>query len=176
MNTFNKVSLPMSILLLTACTTSQETIYTAYPALQQNAIPYYHSSTLYNLSDYNSDSYERANVTLPDSYHVGTTHSPTRAKDIDKRWVNEQNPQGYTILIADDERAATVAKKLYLLPKKDRMAEVKYQRNGKNYYQGVYGSYNSQQDAQAALDSLPPEIKQQAGVKAWNSVQSNLTD
>ena len=113
-------------------------------------------------------------VSVPDSYHVGEYHSPVSFKDRDRSWVSSQNPQSYTIEIADDAKASQVAQKLYKAPKNDRRAQVKYQRNGKAYYKGVYGSYNSAEEAQKALDALPAEIKQGAGVKNWSSVQGGL--
>ncbi len=113
-------------------------------------------------------------VSVPDSYHVGEYHSPVSFKDRDRNWVSNQNPQGYTIEVADDEKASLVANKLYKTPKNDRMAQVKYQRDGKDYYKGVYGNYPDAQSAQKALDALPAEIKQGAGVKNWGSVQQNL--
>jgi septal ring-binding cell division protein DamX len=115
-------------------------------------------------------------VVVPDSYHVGEYHSPVSFKDRDKGWVSSQNPQGYTIELADDQKASKVAQKLYKAPKNDRMAQVRYQKNGKPYYKGVYGTYNSPEAAQKALDQLPAELKQGAGVKSWGSVQENLEE
>ncbi|MFI4919644.1 MAG: SPOR domain-containing protein, partial [Legionellales bacterium] len=112
-------------------------------------------------------------VVVPESYHVGAYHSPVSFKDMDQSWVSRQNPQGYTIEIADDAKASEVARKLYNTPKNDRMAQVQYQRNGRVYYKGVYGTYSSSDAAQKALDALPPDIKQGAGVKTWSSIQSN---
>lgn len=161
---------------LSACnTTTNETVYTAYQPYKYEDMQYY-TQTYSGGADYSGENYPREEVTVPDSYHVGAYHSPTRAKDRDKNWVSSQNPQGYTIMIAEDEKPSKVAGKLYQLPKNDRMAEIKYQRDGKNYYQGVYGSYSSQEEAQKALDALPAEVKQQAGVKNWNSVQSNISE
>lgn len=56
------------------------------------------------------------------------------------------------------------------------MAQVKYYQNGKTHYKGLYGTYDSQEAAQKALESLPPEIKQGAGIKDWGSVQGNLNE
>lgn len=142
----------------------------------------YDNTQLYPQADYRWVSYgyqgqqpvNGGTVTVPDSYHVGEYHSPVSFKDRDKNWVSSQNPQGYTIEVADEEKASSVAQKLYKAPKNDRMAQVKYQRNGKVYYKGVYGTYDSPEAAQKALDSLPPEIKQGAGVKNWGSVQGTM--
>lgn len=139
----------------------------------------YNNSQLYPPADYNTvntyqSSFPQRNVSVPDSYHVGEFHSPVSFKDRDRTWVTNQNPQGYTIEVADDEKASQVAQKLYKTPKNDRMAQVKYQRDGKAYYKGVYGTYPDAESAQKALNALPPEIKQGAGVKNWGSVQNNL--
>lgn len=134
--------------------------------------------TNYTISDAGYAGYRtqpsEGTVTVPDSYHVGEYHSPVSFKDRDKTWVSSQNPQGYTIEIAEGEKASQVAQKLYKTPKNDRMAQVKYQQNGKAYYKGVYGTYPDAESAQKALDALPPEIKQGAGIKNWGSVQNNL--
>lgn len=138
----------------------------------------YDNSQLYptvTYGEHNSDyKYGEQQVTVPDSYHVGAFHSPVSFKDRDKTWVSGQNPQGYTIEIANGDKASQVAQKLYKAPKNDRMAQVKYNSNGKAYYKGVYGTYPDAAAAQKALDALPSEIKQGASVKNWSSVQQNL--
>lgn len=139
----------------------------------------YDNSQLYPQTGYTYDSSYRYSssdqmVTVPNSYHVGEYHSPVSFKDRDKTWVSDQNPQGYTIELAEGEKAAQVAQKLYKTPKNDRMAQVKYQANGKAYYKGVYGTYPDAASAQKALDSLPTDVKQGASVKNWSSLQQNL--
>ncbi len=131
---------------------------------------------MYNYGYVNQNTPVQGNVNVPDSYHVGEYHSPVSFKDRDRNWVSSQNPQGYTIQVADDEKASRVAQKLYKAPKNDRMAQIKYQRNGKSYYKGVYGTYSSQEAAQKALDELPPDIKQGAGVTPWGNIQNNLNE
>jgi hypothetical protein len=128
----------------------------------------------YRFNSYSYHGQASQTVSVPESYHVGAYHSPVSFKDRDRTWVNSQNPQGYTIEVADGEKASQVAQKLYKAPKNDRMAQVQYQRDGKPYYKGLYGTYDSAESAQKALDALPPEIKQGAGVKNWGSVQGNL--
>ena len=115
-------------------------------------------------------------VVVPESYHVGAYHSPTAPKDMDRAWVSNQDPQGYTIEVADDEKASRVAGTLQKAPKSERMAEVKYQRNGQTSYKGLYGTYPSHEAAQQALNSLPEDVKQGASVKTWGSVQNNITE
>lgn len=140
----------------------------------------YEVNTMYPAVDYRMNPYAYQNqgsqgeVSVPDSYHLGQYQSPVSFKDRDRNWVSSQNPQGYTIEVADDEKASQVAQKLYKAPKDDRRAQVKYQRDGKVYYKGVYGTYNNAADAQKALDSLPDELKKGAGVKNWSSVQNGL--
>lgn len=125
---------------------------------------------------YESQQQPAAEVSVPDSYYVGPARTPVSFKDKDKQWVSSQNPRAYTVEVADDEKASKVAGKLYQLPKNDRMAQVKYQRDGKGYYKGVYGSYESQEAAQKAIDALPADLKAGAAVKDWESVQGNLSE
>lgn len=140
----------------------------------------YDNSQLYPAANYGSStagyrySTNEQTVAVPNSYHVGEYHSPVSFKDRDRTWVSNQNPQGYTIEIAEGEKASQVAQKLYKTPKNDRMAQVKYQMNGKPYYKGVYGTYPDAASAQKALESLPEDIKQGASVKNWSTMQQNL--
>ncbi|WP_412753999.1 SPOR domain-containing protein [Legionella londiniensis] len=116
----------------------------------------------------------RGQVVVPESYHVGSYHSPTSHKDRDRRWVDQQNPGGYTIELAHGEKASQVAGVLYKAPKKDRMAQIKYHQDGKTYYKGLYGSYSSYEAAQQALSSLPENIRQGARITSWGSVQGKV--
>lgn len=132
-----------------------------------------------NISSVDSDQARpqaTSTVVVPESYHVGTYQSPTPPKDLDRAWVNDQNPQMYTIELADDEKPARVAGVLQKAPKNEHMAEIKYQNNGKEYYKGLYGSYPSAEAAQQALSALPQDIKQSAGIKTWGSVQQNVSE
>ena len=115
-------------------------------------------------------------VVVPESYHVGAYQSPRPPKDLDRAWVNNQPSQNYTIEIADGENAAHVAGSLQKAPKSEHMAEVKYQRGGKAYYKGLYGTYPSAEAAQQALSALPEDIKQNAGVKTWGSIQQGVSE
>lgn len=111
---------------------------------------------------------------VPESYQMKA--SPVASKDLDKTWVNSQNPTGYTIQIADDEKAARVAGTLQKAPKNERMAEVKYQRDGKAYYKGLYGTYSTSEEANKALNALPEDIKQGAGIQSWGTIQQSVTE
>jgi hypothetical protein len=144
--------------------------YPTYPAYS------YDSTQSYTLSNYNMSSYDykysqKQDVVVPDSYHVGELHSPVSFKDRDQTWVNSQNPQGYTIELAEGDKASKVAQTLYKAPKGDRMAQVKYERDGKTYYKGVYGTYNTSEEAQKALNGLPADVKSSAAVINWSNVQ-----
>lgn len=153
----------------------QSTHLNAYEPYHYADASYFSES--YSLGSYNGwDNRSGRQVTVPDTYYAGATHSPGKHKDLDKNWVSTQNPQGYTIEIAEGNKASQVAGKLFKAPKKNRMAQIKYNQNGGAYYKGVYGSYNSYEDAQKALKELPDDIKQGAGIKQWGSVQSNMSD
>ncbi|KTD07024.1 hypothetical protein SAMN02746073_0067 [Legionella jamestowniensis DSM 19215] len=162
----------LSVGSLSSCTNYQESAYTVYPTYR----PYAYQQTSYQTYDGGVDyRYERAggDVNVPHSYHVGPTHSPASHKDVDSNWVNNQNPQGYTIEIAEG-KASQVAGKLYKVPKNDRTAQIKaYSGSGGAYYKGVYGSYHSYEEAQQALNRLPQEIKQGANIKNWGAIQQN---
>lgn len=165
------------ITLLAACSGMNDSVpdYTPYQSYTYNHVSWYSPNTNYsNAVDYTYQEKPQSRVNVPETYHVGAFHSPLSAKDRDRNWVSQQNSQGYTIEIADDEKASQVAKKLYQIPKNEPMAEVNYQRGGKQYYKGLYGSYNSPEEAQKALNALPEDIKKGAGIKNWSNVKSNL--
>lgn len=115
-------------------------------------------------------------VMVPESYNVSAERAPIAPKNADKAWVAGQNPQGYTIEVAHDEKASRVAGTLQKAPKNERAAEVKYQDRGQVYYKGLYGSYPSQEAAQNALNALPDDIKQGSSIKEWGSIQNNLSE
>jgi septal ring-binding cell division protein DamX len=115
-------------------------------------------------------------VTVPETYHVGAYQAPESFKDRDKTWINSQNSQGYTIEVANGDKPAEVASVLQKTPKNERMAEVKYKHDGKDYYKGIYGTYPSYEAAQQALSTLPEDIRQNAGIKTWGSVQSSVSE
>lgn len=120
---------------------------------------------------YNEVTPPKQNVVVPDTYHVGDMRSPVSFQDRDQSWVENQNPQAYTVELAEGDKAAKVAQTLYKAPKNERMAQVKYQQDGKEYYRGVYGTYSSAAEAQKALEALPSELKGNAQVKSWGSIQ-----
>lgn len=174
----NKINLSLVVLCaltLSSCNTDSE--YINYPTYSYSNINQPYNINSYNMVStdykYNSDYQyrEKQEVRVPDSYYVGEYHSPVSFKDRDQTWVNSQNPQGYTIELTEGEKASQVAQVLYKAPKNDRMAQVKYDRDGKTHYKGVYGTYKSAEEAQKALNSLPAEIKGGASVINWSSVQ-----
>lgn len=177
MNKQQSIFLSVCLGALSACT-SMDGGYSPYEVVQPYQ-GYSYENVQYYLpsdggSDYSYRDYGTHNqVRVPDSYHVGVSHSPASAKDRDKVWISSQNPQSYTIEIANDEKPGQVAKKLEQVPKNEHTAEIKYQEGGKTYYKGVYGSYSNQQDAQKAFDALPDEVKKGAGIQNWQKIQNN---
>lgn len=165
-------ALSLSSCVLVDNRTSDNLYYPAYATYDNNQLymqsNYSNSGSNYK---YNYLVQPKHDVIVPDSYHVGDMRSPVSFHERDAVWVSTQNPQAYTIELANGEKASTVAQTLYKAPKNDRRAQVKYQQNGKDYYRGVYGSYNSAAEAQKALNSLPAEIRNGATVKNWSSIQ-----
>lgn len=113
-------------------------------------------------------------VVVPESYHVGSHHAPVPHHERDKTWVSSQSPQSYTIEIADSEKPSEVAKQLFSAPKKEHTAEVEYYHNGMVHYKGLYGSYPNYDAAQKALETLPSDLKQKAGIKSWQTIQESV--
>ncbi|WP_133128017.1 SPOR domain-containing protein [Legionella nagasakiensis] len=159
---------------LAACVAYNPNSYMSYPSYAYDGKypENYESTYYYGQENYRPEASKQ--VVVPESYHVGPYHSPASHKDRDRRWVVSQNPQGYTIELAHGEKASQVAGKLYKAPKNDRMAEIKYQQDGKTYYQGLYGSYSSYEAAQQALGALPDDLKQGASIKSWGNVQNKV--
>ncbi|MBI2785917.1 MAG: SPOR domain-containing protein [Legionella longbeachae] len=155
---------------MSSCSTMGDSEYLTYPTYT------YDVSQPYTLNNYNMVNYDykyqqKQDVVVPDSYHVSEFQSPVSFKDRDQTWVNSQNPQGYTIELVEGNKASKVAQTLYKAPKNERMAQVKYDRDGKTYYKGIYGSYGTASEAQKALNALPPELKNSASVVNWNNIQ-----
>jgi hypothetical protein len=140
--------------------------YSDTPMVYPDSYDMYGSSQ----QNYNTQPEPSREVVVPNSYHVGQG-SPESSKNLDRTWVNSQNPQSYTIEIARDRKPSTVARALYKVPKSERSAEVKT-TNGN--YKGLYGSYPTYEAAQEKLNSLPDNVKQGAGIKSWGNVQSDV--
>jgi hypothetical protein len=162
---------------ISACTSYNPYGYANYRSYVYEGRPLYPEVYEADLYYYKPSSYqERKQVTVPETYHVGAYRSPVSHRDQDKTWVDGQNPQGYTIELADKEKASEVAGKLQQVPKTDHSAAVPYEKEGKIYYKGVYGSYPDQESAQRALNSLPPTIKDEANVQTWGNVQNSVNN
>lgn len=106
-------------------------------------------------------------VHVPNTYHMSEGRGPRPHKNRDLNWVQRQNPQNFTINIASDRNPATVAKALHKSPKSQRAAQIKSTQG----YTGVYGSFNTKQEAEAALQQLPKEVRRSAKITSWNQVQ-----
>ena len=168
----------VALLGLSACDTLGTAIYgSGYSSSYDYATYDYNYSFDGNNYYYSNDGYHsvpRTNrgVSVPNSYHVGQYRSPQSHKSRDKQWVKKQNPNSYTIEVSNGKKPATVAKTLNKAPKDNRRAQIKYKKNGNTYYKGVYGSYNSKQDALRAMNKLPADVRAKAGVRKWGKVQS----
>lgn len=173
LNNNKTLSLLICVTSLSACTSMGPNPYMTNQPYVYDGSQLYPEG--YESIDYSSMG-EKTQVVVPESYHVSAEHAPTPHQDIDRHWVNEQNSQNYTIELADGDKASQVANTLYKAPKNEHMAELKYSRNGKTYYKGLYGSYPTHEAAEQALSALPADIKQSAGIKTWNSVQSSARE
>lgn len=175
LNKTRTLSICLCITGITACTSDLPTdTYTqtyTYSNVQYYPVEYTNYSNAYSELPQ-----EKPPVEVPDSYHVGTYHSPTSHTDMDKAWVSNQKTQSYTIELGDSDKPSQIANTLYKAPKDERTAEIKYQREGKTYYKGVYGTYPNHEAAQQALSKLPADVKQNAGIKTWGSVQSSISE
>ena len=107
------------------------------------------------------------------SYHFSNNTSPKSHKQRDTEWINSQNPNGYTIELAEDEKPASVAKQLFKTPKQERMAQYKHQKNGKTVHTGIYGSFNDSESAEKALAKLPADVREKAKVKKFGNAQKD---
>jgi hypothetical protein len=163
-------ALGMSSCVILENGTSDNLYYTTYAPYDDSRL---YSQNNYKMPNANYTVQSKQDVIVPDSYHVGEMRPPVSFQDRDQTWVSSQNPQGYTIELAEGEKASKVAQALYKAPKTNRMAQVRYLRDGKDYYRGVYGSYGSADEAKKALDSLPLEIKSSASVKNWSNIQQS---
>lgn len=161
----------LSLSILSACSTHNPNGYVNYQGY------WYEGSEIYpegydNNTNYADYPQQKPQVVVPETYHVGSSHNPTSFKSIDKSWASQQNPNTYTIELANGEKASGVANTLQKAPKSERRAQIKYQQGGKTYYKGVYGTYPSKEAAQKALQSLPEDVRGSASVESWGSVQS----
>ena len=132
-----------------------------------------HDQDLYYYQSYATPSVKRE-VVVPETYHMSAYRPAVSHVDQDRSWVEGQNPKDYTIEIADKEKASEVAGTLMNAPKNDRMAQVRYERDGKSYYKGLYGTYPTYEAAQQAQDSLPSSMKADSSIKSWSNVQNSV--
>jgi len=164
---------------LVSCTQSRvHTFYTSCPghnSYQYGDYQIYSNPEYRQYSDYqeNQNGYhELRGVYVPDSYHAGGYRNPQKPQSRDNSWVRSQNPQGYTIQLSEGRKASAVARSLTQAPKRNRTATVKSYSGDAAYFRGVYGSYGSYDAAKQAMDSLPANIRSQAKIKRWGSVQN----
>lgn len=107
---------------------------------------------------------------MPDT--TTTVHSkqkiqPQTANQNDLNWVRAQSSYAYTIKLAEDPQASKVAKVLHAAPKTNHVAEVP----GKRGYIGVFGSYETREEAERAVKALPASIQQNASITQWQEIQ-----
>lgn len=115
-------------------------------------------------------------VVVSPGYHLSQSSTPVGHGDRDKSWVNGQDPNAYTIEVARGASPADAAKALHQSPKTQRGAQLIYQENGQRRSTAVYGSYKTKEEADAALSSLPADVKGSARVSNWSEVQTVAKD
>lgn len=140
------------------------------------------SSYVYD-EEYGSPTLGYETVDFGDGYVMNTPAKSTNTRFAqrpvpvahgDKDWVMTQAPNHYTIQMAKSDKPQSVAKALFTAPKRARMAQVQTHQWGGQVYQGLYGSYANQDAAEQALQNLPENLRQQAKVVPWSSVQNQL--
>jgi septal ring-binding cell division protein DamX len=110
----------------------------------------------------------------PLPHFVKTSEVPqahVSAKNNDISWVEEQQPNHLTIMLASDTKPLAVSHALMDAPKDQRGAVIKYEKNGQIYYSGVYGSFLNPENAQNALEQLPQSLRVNAKIMPWSSMQ-----
>jgi septal ring-binding cell division protein DamX len=172
-NSLKYTGIIVSICTLCACSTYNPNGYTNYQTYNDKQGTELYPEGYENTGHY-ADYPSKQMVQVPESYHVSATHAPVKPKDADHQWVSSQSTSGYTIEVANGEKAAQVASTLLKVPKNERMAEVKYQQGDRTLYKGVYGSYPTKEAAQQAMEALPADVKSSAQIKSWGSVQNDV--
>ncbi len=173
LKTIRNLSVVFSVLGLSGCFfdgvnhQDENTTYQSYQTLPNNML---YPDSYEAISDRGNRPVSSGAVVVPQTYHL-SMGNPEASKNVDKTWVSSQNAQAYTIELATDSKASKVASTLYKAPKQERSAEVK---TTQGTYTGVYGTYPSYEAAQAKLNNLPEDIKQDAKITTWGQVQSHL--
>lgn len=170
LNAIKRLGILAGVMSLVACGTYNPNGYTNYQTYTDHGMDLYPEGyeNTGNLTDRPPSSQK---VSVPESYHVSAYHAPTKSGDLDEQWVSGQNASSYTIEVANGESASSVANTLLKVPKTERMAEIKVPKGDKTLYKGVYGSYPTQDAAEQARQALPADVKANATVKTWGSVQ-----
>jgi septal ring-binding cell division protein DamX len=164
----NKIVLILPVFsLVTACSSMQmpnsDTKEWIYPV-----------NTPYDQEMYSNNTIEKTEA-KPLPKFVKTAEVPQQqvsAKNVDMAWVEQQNPNAMTIVIASDSKPMSVGMALTETPKDQRSAALKYEKNGQPYYTGVYGSYPDRQSAELALEKLPEKLRSNARIESWSNMQS----
>ena len=108
-------------------------------------------------------------------FNINVSHLIS-SKNLDTVWAQQQLPEHYTIIIAQDISAAHVAMALHQAPKTAHMAEVKVQSRGSVSYMGVYGTYPTYEAAQQALTSNAETMQSSGVIKTWSEIQQNIVE
>jgi septal ring-binding cell division protein DamX len=93
------------------------------------------------------------------------------AKSMDVAWVQKQNPDSYTIILASGDKPLAISQALMEAPKTEHAAALKYEQRGHVYYTGIYGSYDDNLNAQNQLSNLPENLQSSAKIVQWKNIQ-----
>jgi SPOR domain len=134
------------------------------------------SSTHWLYGRYQPQKVERRHVPIYEErgYHLTQGSSPTTHQQRDRQWIKTKPHQNYTIEVANDEKAAVVARKIHRSPRSSGTAQFQYQQNNKTLYTGVVGNYPSQEAAAKALEKFPAEIQKGAKIRQWEKIQEKI--
>lgn len=99
--------------------------------------------------------------------------TPSVANTKDMAWVWSQNPQHFTIQLSGAAKEAAVEAEINGIELPGELAVVQTLRQGKPWYVLVYGSFNSRDDANAAISLLPSPLK---NTTPWARTFASLQD
>ena len=88
-----------------------------------------------------------------------TTSSPVNLNLSPEQWVAEQNPQFYTLQLASSTNKHLIEKYYEENQLTGKAGYYRSRREGEEWYALIYGAYPSVNEAKAAIENLPQDLK-----------------